>query len=112
MKWLIAFVVSLFSMTVSASDNCHGKITEIMGHSSQDVCGGRLAFKLSVIGAKYLCSLTEQTDSMLLLAYGGKRSVLVRIELPVDNNCASLQTLPSSENYFRPNYILLLDQTP
>lgn len=94
----------IFSFTVSAGEDCPGKVTEIMDHSSLSLCDSHLAFRLDSTGTTYLCAISERSDSMVLTAYAAGKTISPRLDPPVQGNCLSY-----TSNYIAPAYIRILD---
>lgn len=100
-KSIIPLTLLMFSFSVFASENCPGKITIILDYPSQ--CNGELAFQLDSTGSKWLCSLSNKSNSMLLTAYAAGKKINPRLVLSKAGDCKSIT------NYQKPLYMSIHD---
>lgn len=100
-KLASAFILLFTTFTVFADENCPGKVTAILDYPVY--CDGNLAFKLDVSGGKWICSLSDKSDSIVLLAYSTGKTLDPRLELPTPGDCSSVT------HYQKPIYLSVRD---
>lgn len=100
----IAFFLFFFSLTASAV-GCGGKVTTILDWNAQckvaDPAGylvSHLAYKFSGTNNVWICSNSDTTDALVMMAYANK--VSVTINLP-GTSCTN------RTHYTQPNYIAI-----
>ena len=103
MKYIIAtLLVVIFAFPVMASQTCTGKVVSLIEYPGK--CdAGRLAFQTTVTGDKWVCAISDRTESILLTAYAADKRLGVRLDLPTPNKCDSIN------NYQTPLYISIKD---
>lgn len=92
---LCAFSVP--ALAADSSENCPGKVTIVMDYPGK--CDGQFAFQLESTGYTWLCSRSDNSDSLLLTAYVTKQAINPRLTLTIAGDCKSIT------QYQRPLYI-------
>ncbi|KGJ88796.1 hypothetical protein [Colwellia psychrerythraea] len=93
-------LLALTPLVSFASEDCNGKVSYIMDHPSW--CESHLAFKMDIIPEKWICSLSERSDSMILTALASDKVISARLALQIPGKCQAIG------HYQKPEYISLL----
>ena len=88
MKYWIMLVL-LLSSTASALD-CDGHIVEI--YSWPNKCDGNYAYKIDAANSRWICSVSDKSDALILLAYTSKKLVRSRVNANSSETCVNLTT--------------------
>lgn len=103
MKKFIVFVCVILSsaQVFAATPSCTGKVQFVLDWPTK--CGGRMAFKLEANTDKWICTLSEKSEAMLLLAYSAQKRVTARLDGSLSRDCSTLT------DYHKPLYIYIRD---
>ena len=96
MKRLFYVVILMVAQQASALD-CDGHVTEVVDWPGK--CNGQFAYKTDNNNAKWFCSLSDKSNSLILAAYVSKNKVRTRVAAPGET-CENLST-----NYLVPDFI-------
>jgi hypothetical protein len=98
MKKIIVITILLLASQFSlAATSCAGKVTDILDWPEK--CNGNIAFKTDTTGAKWICTLSDKSASMILAAAMGEKMVSSRVGLQTEGDCTSIN------QYTTPEYI-------
>ena len=96
-KIVISVAATLFSAHALSID-CYGKIEEI--NSSPAYCQGHYAYKIDSTNGRWVCSISDQDDSLVLLAYSMQKKVRTRVSVSATETCANFTTDWLNNSFF------------
>jgi hypothetical protein len=101
-RCVILIFLAAFSLP-SFSLECKGQVTKILDWPSK--CSTGIAYQLESSNDKWICSISPQSDSMILTAFAADKTVISIISTGVaagDSTCTILST-----HYLKHQYIVV-----
>lgn len=92
--------LSFFAQTTLADFGCTGPVRVVM--EWPDHCDGRLAYMADANNSKWVCTLSQRSESMVLAAVASGLKLTTVFPDSVNATCATLDT-----HYLSPRYIMV-----